>query len=118
MAAVSFYMRQLRPVGKEQRQHSKWQRHRTSFNKAYGETLVVPEARIEESVMTVPGTDGLKMSKSYGNIIDIFLPEKDLLKQIKTIKTDSKPIEEPKIPEQDSVFALYTLLADSDQRVH
>jgi len=66
--------------------------------------------------MTIPGTDGQKMSKSYGNIIDIFLPDKDLLKQIKTIKTDSTPMESPKNPEGDTVFAIYSLLATAEEK--
>jgi tryptophanyl-tRNA synthetase len=76
---------------------------------------VLPEARIEESVMTIPGTDGQKMSKSYNNIIDIFLPEKELKKQIGTIVTDSTPLEEPKNPDTDNVFAIYKLIATPDQ---
>jgi tryptophanyl-tRNA synthetase len=88
----------------------------TAFNNLYGDTFVVPEPKIEETVMTIPGTDGQKMSKSYGNIVDIFLPDKELLKQIKTIKTDSTPLEEPKNPETDNVFALYSLLATEDQK--
>jgi tryptophanyl-tRNA synthetase len=82
----------------------------------YGDTFVVPEAKIEETVMTIPGTDGQKMSKSYGNIIDIFLPEKELLKQVRTIKTDSTPMEAPKNPEGDNVFAIYSLLATPEQK--
>jgi tryptophanyl-tRNA synthetase len=117
-ADILLYDANFVPVGRDQRQHLEIARDiATMFNKAYGDTLVLPEARIEESVMTIPGTDGLKMSKSYGNIIDIFLPEKELLKQIKSIKTDSRPMEEPKIPEQDNVFALYSLLADNNQRL-
>ncbi|HTJ52764.1 MAG TPA: hypothetical protein VL443_25080, partial [Cyclobacteriaceae bacterium] len=88
----------------------------TSFNNTYGETFVVPEAKIEEQVMTIPGTDGQKMSKSYGNIIDIFLPDKELLKQIKTIKSDSTPLEAPKNPDTDTTFAIYNLLADDEQK--
>jgi tryptophanyl-tRNA synthetase len=87
----------------------------TTFNNFYGETFVVPEAKIEETVMTIPGTDGQKMSKSYGNIIDIFLPEKEMLKQVKLIKTDSTPMEEPKNPDADNVFAIYTLLGTTQQ---
>jgi tryptophanyl-tRNA synthetase len=104
------------PVGKDQRQHLEMARDiATSFNTAYGETFVIPEARIQENVMTVPGTDGQKMSKSYGNIIDIFLDDKALLKQIKSIKTDSTPVEAPKDPDSDNVFALYSLLAGPDE---
>jgi tryptophanyl-tRNA synthetase len=87
----------------------------STFNNMYGETFVVPEAKIEEQMMTIPGTDGQKMSKSYGNIIDIFLPEKELLKQIKTIKTDSTPLESPKDPDHDTTYAIYKLLANNDQ---
>ena len=65
--------------------------------------------------MTIPGTDGQKMSKSYGNIIDIFLPDKELLKQIKTIKTDSTPMEAPKDPDTDNVYAIYSLLATDEE---
>jgi tryptophanyl-tRNA synthetase len=105
------------PVGKDQRQHLEMARDiATAFNNQYGETFVIPEARIEEQVMTIPGTDGQKMSKSYGNTIDIFLPDKELLKQIKTIKTDSTPMEEPKNPDTDNVFAIYGLLATPEQK--
>jgi tryptophanyl-tRNA synthetase len=104
------------PVGKDQRQHLEMARDiATGFNNTFGETFVVPEAKIEESVMTIPGTDGQKMSKSYGNIIDIFLPEKELLKQIKQIKSDSTPLESPKNPDTDTTFALYKLLATPEQ---
>lgn len=88
----------------------------TTFNTLYGETFVVPEAKIEEQVMTIPGTDGQKMSKSYGNIIDIFLPEKQLRKQIMSIVTDSTPMEAPKNPDTDNVFAIYSLLASKEQK--
>jgi tryptophanyl-tRNA synthetase len=85
----------------------------SSFNAKYGEVFVLPEARIDEQLMTIPGTDGQKMSKSYGNIIDIFLPEKQLKKQVMSIITDSKALEEPKDPEVCNVFNLYRLLADA-----
>jgi tryptophanyl-tRNA synthetase len=87
----------------------------SSFNTAFGDTFVVPEAKIEELVMTIPGTDGQKMSKSYGNTIDIFLSDKELLKQIKSIKTDSTPMEAPKNPDNDTVVAIYTLLGSKEQ---
>jgi tryptophanyl-tRNA synthetase len=104
------------PVGKDQRQHVEMARDIAStFNTLFGETFVLPEVKIEEQVMTVPGTDGQKMSKSYGNIIDIFLPEKELKKQIMGIKTDSTPMESPKNPETDTVFTLYRLLASPEQ---
>ena len=104
------------PVGKDQKQHLEMTRDiAISFNSKYGETFVVPEAKIDDSVMTVPGTDGLKMSKSYGNIIDIFLPDKKLRKNIMGIVTDSTPLEEPKDPDTCNVFALYKLLANDKQ---
>ena len=116
-ADIILYNANFVPVGKDQRQHVEMARDiATSFNNTYGETFVVPEAKIEEQVMTIPGTDGQKMSKSYGNIIDIFLPDKELLKQIKTIKSDSTPLEAPKNPDTDTTFAIYNLLADDEQR--
>lgn len=116
-ADIVLYDANYVPVGKDQKQHLEMARDiATTFNNQYGETFVVPEARIEEQLMTIPGTDGQKMSKSYGNIIDIFLPEKELLKQIKTIKTDSTPMEEPKDPDKDNVYALYSLLSTDEQK--
>lgn len=115
-ADIILYDAEVVPVGKDQRQHVEMARDiASSLNNQYGETFVVPEARIAEEVMTIPGTDGQKMSKSYGNIIDIFLPDKELLKQIKTIVTDSTPLEEPKNPDQDNVFAIYKLIATPEQ---
>jgi tryptophanyl-tRNA synthetase len=115
-ADIILYDANFVPVGKDQKQHLEMARDIASaFNNQYGETFVVPESKIEEHVMTVPGTDGQKMSKSYGNIIDIFLPEKELLKQIKTIVTDSTPLEEPKNPDTDNVFALYSVMASAEQ---
>ena len=113
---IILYDANIVPVGKDQKQHLEMCRDiATTFNNIYGETFVLPEAKIEESIMTIPGTDGRKMSKSMGNIIDIFLPDKELLKQVKTIQTDSTPLEEPKNPDTDNVFALYKLVASHDQ---
>jgi tryptophanyl-tRNA synthetase len=104
------------PVGKDQKQHLEMTRDiATSFNHRYGETFVVPESIIDENVMTIPGTDGQKMSKSYGNTIDIFLPDKKLRKQVMSIVTDSTPLEEPKNPDTCNVFALYRLLGSESQ---
>lgn len=115
-ADIILYNANYVPVGKDQRQHLEMARDiATAFNNQYGETFVVPEAKIEESVMTIPGTDGQKMSKSYGNIIDIFLPEKELKKQIGLIVTDSTPLEAPKNPDTDTVFAIYKLIATPEQ---
>src|SRR5690606_15495407 len=116
-ADIILYDAEFVPVGKDQRQHVEIARDiATSFNNQYGETFVVPESRIEEQVMTIPGTDGQKMSKSYGNIIDIFLPEKELRKQVLSIVTDSTPLEEPKNPDKDNVFAIYSLIATESER--
>jgi len=115
-ADIILYDANIVPVGKDQKQHLEMCRDIAStFNNTYGDTFVVPEARIEEQVMTIPGTDGQKMSKSYGNIIDIFLPEKELRKQVMSIKTDSTPLEAPKNPETDVTFTLYKLLASPEQ---
>jgi tryptophanyl-tRNA synthetase len=115
-ADIILYDANIVPVGKDQKQHLEMARDiATAFNLQYGETFVIPEAQIEEHVMVIPGTDGLKMSKSYGNIIDIFLPEKQLLKQIKSIVSDSTPLEAPKNPDTDNTFALYKLLASEEQ---
>jgi tryptophanyl-tRNA synthetase len=115
-ADIILYDAHYVPVGKDQRQHLEMARDIASgFNNQYGETFVVPEAKIEETVMIIPGTDGQKMSKSYGNIIDIFLPEKELKKQVMSIITDSTPMEAPKNPDTDNVFAIYKLVATVEQ---
>jgi tryptophanyl-tRNA synthetase len=106
-ADILMYDANFVPVGKDQKQHLEMTRDiATAFNHRYGETFVIPEAIISKEVMTIPGTDGQKMSKSYDNIIDIFQPEKELKKQIMTIVTDSTPLEDPKDPD---------LIADTDQ---
>ncbi|MBN8702498.1 MAG: tryptophan--tRNA ligase [Bacteroidetes bacterium] len=103
------------PVGKDQLQHLEMTRDiAKSFNHQYGETLILPEALIDERVMIVPGIDGQKMSKSYNNYINIFLPEKELKKVVLSVVTDSKGLEEPKDPETCNVFALYKLIASVD----
>ncbi len=115
-ADIILYDADFVPVGKDQRQHLEMARDiANSFNNLYGETFVLPEAKIEEEVMTVPGTDGQKMSKSYGNILDIFLPDKELRKQVMSIVTDSTPMEAPKNPDADNVFAIYKLLGTPEQ---
>jgi len=113
---IILYDADVVPVGKDQKQHLEMTRDiASSFNHMYGDTFVLPEAQIDENVMTIPGTDGQKMSKSYGNTIDIFLPDKKLRKQIMTIVTDSTPMEEPKNPDVCNVFALYKLLGNQEQ---
>ena len=113
---ILLYDAHIVPVGKDQKQHLEITRDlASSFNHRYGDTFVAPEASIAASVMTIPGTDGRKMSKSYGNVIDVFLPKKQLKKQIMGIQTDSTPLEDPKDPETCNVFALYKLLGTSAQ---
>lgn len=104
------------PVGKDQEQHLEMTRRVAStFNSQMGETFVIPEVKINEDTKLIPGTDGSKMSKSKGNIINIFLPEKQLKKQINKIETDSTPLEEPKNPDTCNAFAIYKLLASENQ---
>jgi len=104
------------PVGKDQQQHLEMTRDVASrFHAQFGETFVLPEAKIQQNTMYVPGTDGAKMSKSKGNIIDIFVTDKKLRKQVMGIVTDSTPLEDPKDPDTDHVFALYKLLADPEE---
>lgn len=100
------------PVGKDQLQHIEIARDVASrFNHQMGETFVLPEASVQKDTMYIPGTDGHKMSKSRGNIINIFLDDKALRKQIMGIESDSTPLEEPKDPDTCKIFALYQLLA-------
>jgi len=104
------------PVGKDQLQHLEMTRDVASrFHAKLGETFVLPEAKINERTKYVPGTDGAKMSKSKNNIINIFLPEKKLRKQVMGIKTDSTPLEDPKNPDTCNLFALYKLIASNEQ---
>jgi tryptophanyl-tRNA synthetase len=104
------------PVGKDQLQHLEMTRDVANrFNNQLGMTLVPPMAKVQESTMYVPGTDGEKMSKSKQNIIDIFLPDKQLRKQIMKIKTDSTPLEKPKDPDTCNLFSLYKLVASEGQ---
>jgi tryptophanyl-tRNA synthetase len=115
-ADILMYDANFVPVGKDQSQHLEMTRDiANAFNHKYGEIFVIPEAIINKEVMTIPGTDGQKMSKSYDNIIDIFLPEKQLRKKIMSILTDSTPLEAPKNPDTCTVFSIYSLLANNDQ---
>jgi len=115
-ADILLYDAELVPVGKDQLQHLEITRDvAEKFNHQMGETFVLPQAKISEEVMIVPGTDGQKMSKSRNNFINIFLPEKQLKKQIMSIQTDSTPLEESKNPDTDNVFALYKLVATPEQ---
>ncbi|WP_339608012.1 tryptophan--tRNA ligase [uncultured Roseivirga sp.] len=104
------------PVGKDQRQHLEMARDMANtFNNQYGEVFKMPEAKINDKVMTIPGTDGQKMSKSYGNTIDIFQADKPLKKNVMQIVTDSTPLEAPKDPDTDNTFAIYSLIASEAQ---
>lgn len=111
-ADILLYDSEIIPVGKDQEQHIEMTRDVASrFHAQMGETFVLPKADIQKDTMLIPGTDGAKMSKSKGNIIDIFLAEKQLRKQIMSIKTDSTPLQEPKDWSTCNCFALYNLLA-------
>ncbi len=115
-ADILIYDADIVPVGKDQLQHLEMTRDVANrFNHQMGETLIPPQAKIQKGTMYVPGTDGEKMSKSKGNIIDIFLPDKQLRKQIMKIKTDSTPLEDPKDPKTCNLFALYKLIATEEQ---
>ncbi|MEY3074584.1 MAG: Tryptophan--tRNA ligase [Bacteroidota bacterium] len=115
-ADILLYDAEIVPVGKDQKQHIEMARDVANrFNLTYGDTFVLPEEQIQPDTMLIPGTDGEKMSKSRNNYIDIFLPEKQLRKQIMSIVSDSTPLEEPKNPDTCHTFALYKLLASPAQ---
>ncbi len=116
-ADILLYDSDLVPVGADQVQHIEVTRDIAQrFNGIYGEVLALPNAHVVEATAKVPGTDGEKMSKSYGNTIDIFEDPKKLRKKIMSIKTDSTPVEEPKDPDRCSIYALYTLFATPEQQ--
>lgn len=107
-ADILLYQSHLIPVGKDQMQHVEVTRDiAIKFNNTFGQTFVVPEAEISDEVATVPGIDGQKMSKSYGNTIEIFLDEETLRKRVMSIKTDSIPVDQPKDPEVCNLFQIY-----------
>ncbi len=116
-ADILLYDADVVPVGKDQLQHLEITRDVAArFHARMGkEVFVLPLAKVQEDTQLIPGTDGEKMSKSKDNIINIFLPEKQLRKQIMGIQTDSTPLEEPKNPNNCNVFALYQLLANNEQ---
>jgi tryptophanyl-tRNA synthetase len=115
-ADILLYDAEIVPVGKDQLQHLEMARDVANrVNNTIGETLIAPEAKIQEHTKLVPGTDGQKMSKSRDNTINIFLTDKKLRKQIMGIKTDSTPLKDPKNPDTDNVFALYKLIATKEQ---
>ena len=115
-ADILLYDANIVPVGKDQVQHLEITRDIASrFNHKYPNSFVLPETKVDERVMIVPGTDGQKMSKSYNNFIDIFLPDKKLRKQIMGIKTDSTPMEDKKDAEVCNIYKIYKLLSTEEQ---
>lgn len=116
-ADIILYDANYVPVGKDQIQHVEITRDiAAAVNNKYQQAVfVLPESLIDERVMIVPGIDGQKMSKSYNNFINIFLPEKELLKVVKSIVTDATPLEEPKNPDTCNVFKIYSLLGSPEQ---
>lgn len=116
-ADILLYQADAVPVGKDQKQHLEITRDiAIKFNNAYGETFTVPEPWIEEDTAVIPGIDGQKMSKSYGNTLEIFAPEKYLKKKVMKIVTDSTPVEDPKDPAKCNVFALVSLFMDAQEK--
>jgi len=104
------------PVGKDQLQHLEMTRDVASrFNNIHGETFLLPKEIIQEEIMIIPGTDGNKMSKSRNNIINIFAPEKELKKQVMSIQTDSKSLEEPKNPDECNIYNIYKLICSPEE---
>ena len=115
-ADILLYDANIVPVGKDQLQHIEMTRDVASrFHAKMGETFVLPEGKVQEDTMYIPGTDGEKMSKSRGNLINLFQTDKKLRKQIMGIETDSTPMEEPKDPSTDTIFSLYKILATAEQ---
>jgi tryptophanyl-tRNA synthetase len=116
-ADILIYDSDTVPVGEDQVQHIEVCRDlAASFNHEFGETFVMPKAKLLDASARVPGTDGEKMSKSYGNTLEVFEEPKALRKQIMRIVTDSRPMEQPKEPDTDHLFQLYSLFAGEQQR--
>lgn len=104
------------PVGLDQKQHLEIARDTAEkFNRTFGETFVVPEPLIEKNTMTIPGTDGRKMSKSYGNTIPLFASDDEIKKAVMKIPTDSRGVDEAKNPDECKVFALHTFFANAEE---
>ncbi len=115
-ADILLYDADIVPVGKDQLQHIEMTRDVASrFNSKMGDAFVIPKEQVQEQTMLIPGTDGHKMSKSRNNIIDIFLPEKKLRKQIMAIKTASLALEDSKNPDTCNIFNIYKLLASEEK---
>lgn len=115
-ADILLYDANIVPVGKDQMQHIEMTRDVASrFHSQLGDTFVLPDGKVQEETMYIPGTDGAKMSKSKGNLISLFQTDKQLRKQIMGIQTDSTPMEDPKDPSTDTIFALFKILATQPQ---
>ena len=115
-ADILLYQADQVPVGKDQKQHLEVARDiAQKFNNTFGETFVVPEPAISETTATVPGLDGQKMSKSYGNTIPIFLEGKQLKKKVMAIATDATPVEDPKDPDKCNLYTMFKLFASQER---
>jgi len=115
-ADILLYQSDRVPVGKDQKQHLEVARDLAQkFNLEFGETFTIPEAAIDENTAIVPGLDGQKMSKSYGNTIPIFAESKELKKRVMAIQTDATPVEEPKNPDTCSLYAIFRLFATPER---
>jgi tryptophanyl-tRNA synthetase len=115
-ADILIYDSDIVPVGKDQKQHIEITRDlAVKMNEIYGDVFKLPEPRIQKATETVPGIDGQKMSKSYGNTIDIFGDEKEMRKRVMSIVTDSSPVEAPKDPDSSTIFQLYSLFATEEE---
>ena len=115
-ADILIYDSDVVPVGKDQKQHIEITRDlAVKMNETFGPIFKLPEPRIRAAAETVPGIDGQKMSKSYGNNIDIFGHEKEMRKRVMSIVTDSMPVEAPKDPTKSTIFKLYSLVASKDE---
>jgi tryptophanyl-tRNA synthetase len=115
-ADILIYDSDLVPVGKDQKQHLEMARDMAQkFNETFGGVLRLPEPHIQAATETVPGIDGQKMSKSYGNTIDIFGDEKEMRKRVMSIVTDSSPVEAAKDPATSTIFHIYSLFAGKEE---
>ncbi len=115
-ADILIYDSDIVPVGKDQKQHIEITRDlAVKMNETYGEIFKLPEPRISTATEVVPGIDGQKMSKSYGNNIDIFGNETETRKRVMSIVTDSTPVEAPKDPSRSTIFQLYSLFASKNE---
>ena len=116
-ADILLYQSNKVPVGQDQKQHLEVTRDiAVKFNNDFGETFVIPEAEIDEGLAVIPGTDGQKMSKSYGNAIEIFCDKKTLKRQVMGIVTDSAPVEAPKDPDKCNLFAISSLFLSDEEK--